>query len=310
MATSPGLAPSALTPGAPAVASPASASPTSSAATTTRSAAAVRPPLGSTTAASPAPAPNPPTTGLREEAPSDGGWDDADTVTTFPDPATLPEPARAVPAVKAAPAPPPAASNAGLGAGMREEVWAIVRAAVEDALGPVVARQKELEARLERAEREAASRPESGSQPAAAPHGAALGMSSASSTSSSASSRLAALGPSSIPVALGPSVAPPAFTAPAPGVPRIEEATGSLSKAERVAAPVALPGPRGSIPPQGYGVAVRSAPRASLDLDAVGPVDVAGFDGGRRQKLVGRIVVALILLVFLGVVLMSILSHG
>lgn len=46
------------------------------------------------------------------------------------------------------------ASHAGLGTAMREEVWAIVRAAVEEATGPLVTRQRELEARVERAERE------------------------------------------------------------------------------------------------------------------------------------------------------------
>jgi hypothetical protein len=45
-----------------------------------------------------------------------------------------------------------AAVTAGLGSAMREEVWAIVRAAVEEAVGPLVARQRELEARLARAE--------------------------------------------------------------------------------------------------------------------------------------------------------------
>ena len=72
-------------------------------------------------------------------------------------PAPVVAPARAVagptPAARTATASPATPSGAGLGSAMREEVWAIVRAAVEEAMGPVVARQRELEARVERAER-------------------------------------------------------------------------------------------------------------------------------------------------------------
>ena len=46
------------------------------------------------------------------------------------------------------------AASAGLGSAMREEVWAIVRAAVDEATRPLVAKHRELEARLERAEQE------------------------------------------------------------------------------------------------------------------------------------------------------------
>jgi len=55
---------------------------------------------------------------------------------------------------------------------------------------------------------------------------------------------------------------------------------------------------------------VVTAPRASLDLESAGPVDIEGFDGGRRQKLVGRIVVALILGVVITVVVMMIASRS
>jgi hypothetical protein len=200
---------------------------------------------------------------------------------------------------------------------MREEVWAIVRAAVEEAMGPLVARQRELEARVERAERFAdaakgGARPVGAGIPTAPAHAAPP-----AGSSSSASSRLASLGAmSSIPVAISPSVAPAPFTAAAPAVPRFDAAPGSATVPDlKTAAQAATaaphpPGPR-SLPPTGtYGVTVMPSMRPSLDLDSVGAVDVSGFDGGRRKRMVGRAVVFIMLLIITGVVTMTLLSHN
>ncbi len=193
---------------------------------------------------------------------------------------------------------------------MREEVWAIVRAAVEEAMGPLVARQRELEARVERAER------------------GVIGASGNAATQLQSISPMG--GPSSIPVAFGPSLAPPAFIAKAP--PRVpsfdnEPSSGTNPGGTTIpdlkAAPayqsgggVAAQPARGpmqarlSLPPQGYGVTVMQSTRPTLDLDAVGPVDVDGFDGGQRKRRVGYAVVVIMLMIIIGVVTMTVLSHS
>lgn len=289
-----------------------------------------------------------------EDEPPSGGWDNADTVTNFPEPSDLPEPTpRVLPPVEPTPAPaaaaassavtagpttaaspgtmrgpyqtspgvggppagapaplpaagapPPApavkavtatqamASTAGLGSAMREEVWAIVRAAVEEAVGPLVARQRELEARLARVPQGAPQA--SPAAPAAPP---------AQAAAASAASRLA-----SIPITLGPSLAPPAFKPEPQGVPSFESSSADRPRSGSTSAhPV---GPRPSMQPQGFGLPVMTVERPTLDLDAVGPVDVDGFDGGRRKKTVARVVVVLMLLVIVGAVGMMVLSYN
>jgi hypothetical protein len=158
---------------------------------------------------------------------------------------------------------------------MREEVWAIVRAAVEEAMGPVMARQRELEARVERAER-----------------GGTVGGSTRPAQAAPA------VAMASIPVAFGPSVAPPAFSAKSAGaVPFVE-------------APQPARGPMLSLPPQGYGVTVMQSTRPTLDLDAVGPVNIDGFDGGRRKRRVAAAVVVIMLMIIIGAVTMTVISQS
>jgi hypothetical protein len=137
---------------------------------------------------------------------------------------------------------------------------------------------------------------------------------------SSAASKL-----SSIPVAFGPSAAPPGFVpARAPSVPLFEASPSSVTdpgmttipdlkvpsshQNVRVSAhPVGL---RGSLPPQGYGVSVMLSTRPKLDLDSVGAIDISGFDGGARKRKVYIFVVVLMLVIVTGAVVMTVLSHN
>jgi hypothetical protein len=171
-----------------------------------------------------------------------------------------------VPPPAASPAPPVAA----LSPGLREEIRTLVRAAVDEAVAPLHAKQRALEARLERAE--------AGTRGAAAT--------------------------GSIPVAVG-SIAPPAFAAPSParpigGDPLSDDVTPRL--------PPVASGKARSIPPSGYGVVVppKVASR-DLDLSNVGPIDVPDFGGSRR---VGKVLVALIILVVIVLAVMTVLSHS
>ncbi|HSO40124.1 MAG TPA: hypothetical protein VLT33_46675, partial [Labilithrix sp.] len=128
-------------------------------------------------------------------------------------PPETPARAPALPAARQAAA--SAAAAGGLGSAMREEVWAIVRAAVDEAVSPLLVRNKELEARVERAERFAEAA-KGGPRPVGAGIPlAATAVAAPPAGAASAASRLAALGPSlpspSIPVTVGPSVAPVAF---------------------------------------------------------------------------------------------------
>jgi hypothetical protein len=75
--------------------------------------------------------------------------------TPTPSPAAMTQSGRSVPppAVSTSPGP----SSQGLSAPQREEVWAIVRAAVGEATAPMLSKQRELEERVLRAEQAAAS---------------------------------------------------------------------------------------------------------------------------------------------------------
>jgi hypothetical protein len=113
------------------------------------------------------PAPAIPPKKVQSEPPvSDSAWETADTVTSMPDTPRVatfvetggrrPTPPPPAVATRAPSVHPPAASTSptagmlGLTPQMREEVWAIVRAAVAEATQPLIAKQRELEARAER----------------------------------------------------------------------------------------------------------------------------------------------------------------
>ena len=131
-----------------------------------------------------------------KDLPSDSGWDTAETVTSLPPEAaaalpipeaaptpkggiaapvsSVPSPPTPAPTPTPTPSPaamtksgrsvpPPAASTSpgttlqNLSAPQREEVWAIVRAAIGEATAPMLSKQRELEERVLRAEQTAAN---------------------------------------------------------------------------------------------------------------------------------------------------------
>ena len=229
-----------------------------------------------------------------------------------PPPADAPARAPALPAARpAVPAAPTAsAAQTGLGSAMREEVWAIVRAAVDEAVSPLLVRNRELEARVERAERFADA-----AKGAARPIiGAGIPAAATPLVGASAASKLAALAPSMAPVhvSLAPSAAPNPFPPRADLTPG-SETTPDLKVPPAPAVPaIAHPvGPRPSLPPAGsYGVTVMTSMRPSLDLESVGAVDISGFDGGRSKRRVATAVVVIMLLIVASVVTMTLLSHS
>ncbi len=97
--------------------------------------------------------PSSPSMRSASEAPSEGGWDDP-TDATARDLDATPRMPEAKPRVKTLPpqgaaVPPPASSSGGaLTTSTREEIWIIVRAAVDAALQPALSKQRDLEARL------------------------------------------------------------------------------------------------------------------------------------------------------------------
>jgi len=211
------------------------------------------------------------------------------------------------PVAPAAPAAKGAGAVAGLGSAMREEVWAIVRAAVNEATAPLIARNKELEARVDRAEKEIVARTAAGARGATAvmqatppPPAAAAG--------GSAAAKLASLGSHSIPITATASVAPVAPSPGAASVPQLD--TGATRPEIRIEAPKVLPGPRGSIPPQGLGVPVMTMTRPTLDLESVGAVDVSEFDGGKKKKMVARVFVVVLLAIVTACVVAMIASRS
>jgi hypothetical protein len=283
---------------------------------------------------------------------SDSSWDDAPTATSMPDapPAvttkqasppsvvveepdtqsqtnpTFTQPERVNtdpmpnrPVGNARPNPPPAAVAAGLG---REEVWAIVRAAVENATAPLLAKQQDLEARLERVDQSVKAmspRPPPVVQqqqpqqlqtaqaiPPATPTAPGLGQ-----QGSSAAARLAAIAPATRPQ--GGGINPVSVLPVTPNVTRANDSSAPMPdfRPAMDSSPYSSTGR--SLPPQGYGVmVVPPGPRPSIDLDsiAIGPDDYAGFDGGRKKKLVVRVVIVLMLVIIVGVVVSTILSYS
>ncbi|AKV03400.1 Translation initiation factor 2 [Labilithrix luteola] len=218
-------------------------------------------------------------------APSSSDWE---VIETKDEPAAAP-PAKVAPALPTKGEPTPAAptvaavasaaaaqavqaaTNASLSTAMREEVWTIVRAAVTEAMTPVVARQKDLEAQLDTAAKV---------KPAAAPP--------------------------PVPVAAAAAAAPVVAAASAP------KHVSAPPPAKTASIPVSV---SASSPPvvTSYGLVMTAQRRSDeIDLAAIAraPVDYDGFDGNRRKRIITRLLVAVILLGFVGLVTMTILSHG
>lgn len=258
--------------------------------------------------------------------PSDG-WDAADAVTTVGGP-TFQEESRAPSVRPTRPAgdgelpggfgpatarasslperlPPP---KAALSAEAREEIWTIVRAAVDAAVAPLLERQRGLEDQLARALRAAEE---------VRPRG------------ESATSKLASLAP---PIAVDVSFPPPAL----PRMPPASADNGPPSEPVRKvegrrpepvaaaaapmatipdAAPLTLSATRTSIPPSHFPVVPPSASRLQeMELRALAArtsaTEFEGYDGGRRKGRVAMVVVILILLAVGAAITATVMSHS
>ena len=168
----------------------------------------------------------------------------------------------------AAPVAPGALQLQSLPLEVQEQLFGVLRAALDASLVPLLEKQQELEARLE-ALQDAPARP-----------------------------RMA-----SIPVTLGPSIAPgPSSVAPAP----VAFETTPTQPLPSVAPKTA------SLVPTSYGfvIAPEGPPRRpSIDiaLENVGPIDMPDF--GRRRRIVGRLLVGLLLAGLFAAIAATVLSH-
>lgn len=263
-----------------------------------------------------------------EPEPSERGWDEADTITTIPDetPRALPKvearapeksgdkgdkndkpalpraeesgasgladaaAAAATAAAGSSPSLQGQTRGAALSSATREEIWSIVRAAVEQAVAPVVAKQKDIEARIDRAERDTTKQPELGSR-----------------------------APAPIPFSRAPEAEAPSRAAPTMRTQVIEVPATPVLPADAFPhddPPVSRsksPSVRPSFSATSYGLVMAHppGPRPGIDLDMsnVGPiVDMPDF--GRGRRVVGRLVIGLLLLGVAGAILATILSHA
>ena len=172
-----------------------------------------------------------------------------------------PQPTAAAPA---APANGAAPELPGLPLEVQEQLFGVLRAALDASLVPLLDKQQELEARLEALKAEARTGP-------------------------------------SIPVLVGPSVAPaaPSVQPPAP--------TFAASPKTPSLAPKSA-----SIVPTSYGFVLQPSappPRPSIEvaLENIGPIDMPDFGRGRRAA--GRVLVGLLLAGLVGAIAATVLSY-
>jgi hypothetical protein len=248
------------------------------------------------------------------EEPAAGGWDDAVTAVGIDQ--SKRETPREMPAARATPVNPVAAVRTeatpahrvepvaasmgsasraldaampGLSSAMREQVWAIVRAAVDESIAPLQAKLRDVETKLERA----ASQPKAAAPIPAAPV----------TPQPVPPPRLASMPPvdSSPPGPLTP-------TAPIVRAPQAAAIPISLAPAAFEAAPVTRP----SYHSTSYGIVSTPPgppPKSIQDAaDEMGAIEIPDF--GRKKRIVGRVVVALMLLVVIGAIVATILSHN
>ena len=246
----------------------------------------------------------------RAEEPSPGGWDELDTTVdqskketpremvaaqrTTPVNPVVPVRNDPAPVHRVEPAPMSigSASRAldaampGLSSAMREQVWAIVRAAVDESIAPLQAKLRDVETKLEKA----------ASARAAAVPAAPV------TTQAVPPPRLASMPPvdSSPPGPLTP-------TAPVVRVPQAPAIPISLAPPAVEPAPVTRP----SYHSTSYGIVSTPPgppPRSIQDAaDAMGAIEIPDF--GRKKRIVGRVIVAMMLLLVVGAIIATILSH-
>lgn len=246
----------------------------------------------------------------RPDEPEPGGWDDNDTLVGNSEhkhetPREMPAAQRVTPVNPVAPPSPkvepvPAAMGSasraldaavpGLSSAMREQVWAIVRAAVDESLAPVQAKLREVETKLEKAEKAAV--------PAAKPAAASVVTAPIPSPAIDAPTPIApavkvSAAPAAIPVSLAPaaavSVAPAAAAPTAADAPAVRPTFTSTSYG-LVSVP---PGP---------------PPKSIVDeAEALGAIEIPDF--GRKKRMLGRVIMTIMILAVISAIVATILSH-
>jgi hypothetical protein len=206
---------------------------------------------------------------------------------------------------------------------LREEVWVIVRAAVEEAVAPLVIRQRELEATLEQLTRERApgaldSRRAESSGSMRAAEDVVAGSAPSPFVRETEPAPFAPVRPLGSPVAVpahavSSAVATATFIAPSPVVaitPALPSPVQRLVSSAVANTPVAIaekpmhPHPNGPRPHH-----LPAAP-PTFDSTESETFDIEGFDGGKRKKRIVAFVVVVMVLLIAGLAVATVLSHS
>jgi hypothetical protein len=190
-----------------------------------------------------------------------------------------------------------------LATSVREEVWTIVRAAVESAVAPLAEANKQLQSRLDQLER-AVERERLERERLVTAAGAAVSAAQASAAAAHAIPSIPVAFDAALASAIAPAIPTPARL---PVAPASEPGSAEAPPRRFAQAPSRIPG--GSIPPTGFGVVVSEGPRPSLVVAGPPLTEIETPDFGKRRRMVGRLVVVGMLLGVVGALVASILSH-
>lgn len=66
-----------------------------------------------------------------------------------------------------------------------------------------------------------------------------------------------------------------------------------------------------SLPPTGYGITIVRASKADIDVETLAkvPVETDGFDGGRKKKVNGKVIVVVLVIGVIAAIMASAMSH-
>lgn len=191
-----------------------------------------------------------------------------------------------------------AARERELAAKSQDELAVLVRTAVDNAIASLAVRERELAERLERAER-------------------AIAATSAEVTAAVSNLAASSNVPPSIPVSTAPSIAPARLMPDVPKAPRAASLPPHVSAASRAHSSDASRPPRGraNLPVEGERARSSDATRQAYALQVAegassADIDISAFDGQRRTRMVSRVVMVILLLIMAGVITMTLLSYS